>query len=204
MKITAIKQQVKQAGRYSIFVDGKFSFGLSESALIDSGIKIGLELDEARLAELKDTAKIDKGYNRTLHLIARRARSEWEIRDFLKRKEYEPEFVDAIVARLYERRYLDDEAFARMWVENRRLLKPTSRRKLTLELKQKRVSSEVIDQVLGEDKDVTDEREVLRELVLKKQSRYPDQSKFMQYLARQGYSYDDIKSVLSNPVDEDY
>lgn len=197
MKITAIKQQVKSAGRYSIFVDGKFAFGLSEAALMASGLHSGRELTDAELAELKDTSKSDKGYNRALDLISRRQRSEWEIRDYLRRKEFDPEFIDQIIERLLGRGYLNDEVFARMWVENRRILKPTSRRKLVMELKQKRVPSEVIDKVLAEDKDEVDEREVLRQLVEKKRARYPDQNKLMQYLARQGYSYDDIKSVLS-------
>ncbi len=202
MKITAIKQQVKTPGRYSIFVDGKFSFGLSESALISSGIKVGLEIDSSQLAEFKDTAKIDKGYNRALFILARRGRSEWEIRDFLRRKEYEPEFIDTIVGKLFERKYLNDADFARMWVGNRRLLKPTSRRKLTQELQQKHVPREIIEQVLSDDKDEIDERAILRELVEKKQSKYPDQTKLMQYLARQGYSYNDIKSVLSDSVED--
>jgi SOS response regulatory protein OraA/RecX len=57
------------------------------------------------------------------------------------------------------------------------------------------VPSDVINQVLAEDK--TDERQTLRDLVQKKRSRYPDPQKFMQYLARQGFSYSDISSVLA-------
>lgn len=196
MKITAIKQQVKDQSRYSIYVDDKYSFGLSESALIESGLKIGLDLTKEELEALKDTAKLDKGYTRVLSLIARRPRSEWEIRDYLKRKDYETEFIEQIVERTRERGYIDDEAFARSWVESRRFLKPVSRRKLSLELKQKRVSAEVIDTVLAEDRASTDEREVLRELVARKRGRYPDNLKLMQYLARQGYGYEDIKAVL--------
>lgn len=196
MKITAIKQQVKDQSRYSIYVDDKYSFGLSESALIESGLKIGLDLTKEELEALKDTAKLDKGYTRVLSLIARRPRSEWEIRDYLKRKDYETEFIEQIVERTRERGYIDDETFARSWVESRRFLKPVSRRKLSLELKQKRVSAEVIDTVLAEDRASTDEREVLRELVARKRGRYPDNLKLMQYLARQGYGYEDIKAVL--------
>jgi regulatory protein len=46
MKITAIKQQVKQQGRYSIFVEGKYSFSLSDVALLDSKLIRGQELTE--------------------------------------------------------------------------------------------------------------------------------------------------------------
>ncbi|HEX5455917.1 MAG TPA: RecX family transcriptional regulator, partial [Candidatus Saccharimonadales bacterium] len=80
---------------------------------------------------------------------------------------------------------------------NRRLLKPTSRRKLVLELRQKRISDEIISAVM--DSEPADEREVLKELIAKKsgQTRYQDKQKLMQYLARQGFNYSDIKSALS-------
>ncbi len=49
MQVTDIKQQVKREGRYSIFVDGKFVFGLSENSLMTSGLRIGLELTKDEL-----------------------------------------------------------------------------------------------------------------------------------------------------------
>lgn len=197
MKITDIKQQVKSPERYSIFVDGKFSFGLSESALMTSTLKVGKEITPEELAELKDTARSDKAYGQALGLIARRKRSEWEIRDYFKRKEYESELIEMLVERLYKSRWLDDAAFAQMWVENRRLLKSTSARRIAQELKAKRVSDDNISQALAND--ATDEQEVLRDLVVRKQkqSRYQDTQKLMAYLVRQGYNYGDVKQAMS-------
>lgn len=160
MQISDIKQQVKTVGRYSIYVDGKFSFGLSELALMNSGLRVGKELTAADLAELKDTAKSDKAYNQALGLIARRPRSEWEVRDYYKRKEYDPELIDQLIQRLYDGRWLNDLDFATRWVENRRLLKSTSKRRLQQELKAKRVSDDVIHQALEEDE--TDEKKSAR------------------------------------------
>ena len=198
MKVTDIKQQVKTAGRYSIYVDGKFSFGLGESALMTSGLRVGKELSTAELDELKDTARTDKAYNRALGIIARRPRSEWEVRDYLKRKEYEPELIDSLIQRLYEAKWLDDTDFAKRWVENRRLLKATSKRRLCQELKAKRVSDDIIQGVLLDDE--TDELELLKELVARKrrQSRYQDTQKLMAYLLRQGYDYGNVKGALKN------
>jgi regulatory protein len=166
---------------------------------MNSGLRIGRELTTAELDELKDTAKQDKAYNQTLGLISRRPRSEWEIRDYLKRKEYDPELIDQTVARLRKGSWLDDLDFARRWVENRRLLKSTSKRRLQQELKLKRVADDIIKQVLDEDE--TDEKAVLAELIKRKrqQSRYQDQQKLMAYLMRQGYNYGDVKEVLSWP-----
>lgn len=199
MKITDIKQQIKRQGRYSIFVDDKYSFSLSENALMKSGIRIGREYDQAELDELQDTAVLDKAYMRSLDLLSRRARSEWELRDYLKRKDYGPEVIKKIIGRLGEAGYIDDYRFAVSWVETRHLLKNISRRKLWQELKQKHIADEVINQVLEED--ATDEVETIRNLVAKKrmQSRYQDDQKLMAFLMRQGYRYDNVKTAMAEP-----
>lgn len=196
MKVTDIKQQVKRADRYSIYVDGKYSFPLGEAELLNVGLKIGQEFTEADLEELKNRAVVDKGYDRALNLIMRRPRSGWELRDYLKCKEYSPEAIDQILNKLSKRGFVDDADFARRWVESRRLLKSTSKRRLTQELRQKRVSDEIIQTTLENDE--TDEQEILRGLIVRKrkQPKYNDDLKLMQYLVRQGYNYGDIKSVL--------
>lgn len=196
MKITDIKQQVNRQDRYSIFVDDKYLFSLSENELMKSGIRINREYSASELDELKETAVLDKAYMRSLDLLARRPRSEWEIRDYLKRKDYEPEIIEIIVKRLKNAKYIDDFAFGKSWVASRRLLKSTSKRKLTQELKQKRLEDSVISRVLDEDE--TDEQQVLKELIAKKQnqSRYQDEQKLIAYLLRQGFNYADIKTAL--------
>lgn len=203
MKITDIKQQVKRQDRYSIYVDGKYVFSFSESELLNLALRISQEFDQEGLEQLKKTAIEDKAYTRSLDLLSRRSRSEWELRDYLRRKDYEPDVIEKIVTRLSERGYINDKKFAESWVNNRRLLKSTSKRKLNMELKQKRVPEEVINEVLAEDE--TDERQVLRDLVAKKrqQSRYHDTQKLMQYLMRQGFNYEDVKYVVSNNDEED-
>lgn len=198
MKITDIKQQAKRQDRYSIFIDEKYAFALSEPELLSTGLKVGRELDSSELEKLRQTAVIDKGIYRVLELVSRRPRSRWEIEDYLKRKKYDREEVDKITRAINAKGYIDDEDFARRWVDSRRLLKPVSTRKLRLELKQKKISEDIVQKVLDEDK--TDEKEVLRELIDKKlrQSKYADEQKLIAYLARQGFNYSDIKDVLSD------
>lgn len=202
MRITAIKQQVKQPNRYSLYVDSKYSFSLSDSALLDARLATGQELSEAELAALKKLSADDKAYARALNYVAIRPRSRWELITYLRRKGVEGDSADAVIARIERVGLLDDLAFARSWVANRRLLKSVSKRRLLQELRQKHLSDDVIQVVLAEDE--TDDRVVLRELVRRKlqQPRYAaDTTKLMQYLARQGYGYDDIKLVLQEERD---
>ncbi len=196
-KVTDIKQQVKRQGRYSVFIDEKYSFSLSENELMKSGIRIGREFSKFELEDLQNTATMDKAYMRSLDLLSRRARSEWEMRDYLKRKEYEQDIIDKIIVKLNDADYIDDYKFASSWVENRHLLKSISQRKLWQELKQKHIADEIINEILGTDE--TDEQETLKILIEKKrsQTRYQDDKKLIAYLAGQGFRYDDIKNAMS-------
>ena len=196
MKITAIKAQVKREGRYSIFVDNKYAFSLSADSLLSAGIASGQELTETDLQAYKKLSSDDRAYGLTLEYVARRMRSEGELHDYFRRKKYEPDLAEYIFSKLKQAGYIDDMEFARRWVESRHLLKSTSARRLQLELQQKRVRSDIIQSVLAEDD--TDERQVLRNLIAKKrkQSRYQDDQKLIAYLARQGFTYDDIKLAL--------
>lgn len=198
VEITKIQAQVKSKGRYSVFIDNKFAFGISELALINSGLRAGQRLNAEEVESLKHESDIDKLYHRALELIVRRPRSRWEINDYLRRKKVDSDTAAEIISRLEAKDYIDDLNFSRSWITNRRLLKPTSRRKLYMELKQKRVDEEYIRQALEED-EVSD-REVLAQEIDKKrrQSRYQDNNKLMQYLARQGYGYEDIKDALAD------
>jgi regulatory protein len=196
MKITAIKQQLKRQGRYSVFVEGKYSFSLGEGALLDSKLSIGQELTEAQVRELKQTSVDDKVYSNALAYAVLRPRSVWEMEQYLWRKKCSPSLSKTILNKLSNIGLLNDESFARSWVANRRLLKPISRRRLQQELRAKRVEEAIVRKVLDEDE--TDEQAVLVELIARKrkQTRYQDDQKLMQYLAGQGFSYGDIKTAL--------
>jgi len=197
MNITAIKQQERLKGRYSIYVDEKYAFSLSADALLEQGLHNGQELDEQQLKAYKKLSADDKAYGLAIAYVARRMRSRWELSDYFRRKGYDDDLSKQLLERLDRLGLVDDEKFAEAWVNTRRLLKSVSKRRLSQELKQKRIADDIIEQVLSEDE--TDERAVLRELIARKrkQSKYQDNLKLMQYLARQGFSYDDIKLVLN-------
>lgn len=196
MKITAIKQQVKRADRYSVFVDRKYEFSLSDMALLESKLAAGQELTEGQVRDFKQLSADDKVYNNVLRFLAIRPRSRWEIEFYLTRKKASPALTDKILNKLSIVGLIDDEKFAQSFVNDRRLLRPTSRRKLVNELRQKHVAGDIIEKVIGTDQD--DERAALQAVIESKrrQAKYRDDLKLMQYLARQGFNYGDIKEAL--------
>ena len=203
MKISAIKQQAKRSDRYSIFVDGKYAFSLSDSALLESKLVNGQELTEAQVKQLKHTSADDKLYGNALAYATLRPRSTWEMEQYFWRKKCPEPQSKKIMNKLSKIGLIDDEGFARSWVANRRLLKPMSRRKLLQELRAKRVPDDITERVLNEDG--ADERSVLNELIVRKrkQTKYQDDQKLMQYLAGQGFNYGDIKDALADLQGDD-
>lgn len=201
MRISDIKQQQKQSGRYSIYVDGKYVFSLSTDELLSQGIKIGNDYDQNSIKKFQQIAKLDKAYFSAIGLISRRRRSVWEVEQYLKRKGH-IDITEKIVNKLSKNNYLDDKQFANSWVENRRLLKNVSRRRLEAEVRAKRVSIVIIKDVLNADK--VDEVEVIKKLIVKKrtQSRYSNKEKLIGFLARQGFNYQDISTAISWLGDE--
>jgi len=159
-----------------------------------------------------------KLYARTLEYTLLRPHSSREIRDYLYKKTLNKKYkskktgelkeglgVDkTITERVYERLadkgYIDDEQFAKYWIENRNVRKGVSHRKLQAELQAKGVDRSIIEKYLAETE--RSDRDELRKIVMKKRGHYDDERKLFAYLARQGFSYDDITSVLNADIDD--
>lgn len=217
MKITAFTMQKQDPNRVNVMVDGKFRFSLDVFQIADLGIKVGKEYDEKQLAELETESQFGKLYGRALEYCLMRPHSSREVRDYLYRKTLSKKYKSKrtgevlerpgvgqavtvrVFDRLVEKGYIDDEKFARYWVENRNQKKGISLRKLHAELQAKGVSSDIIDQQLavGERSD----NDEIRKIVARKRRQYPDEQKLLQYLVRQGFRYDDSKAALSESED---
>ncbi len=220
--ITDLKQGVKNPNRVNVFVDGKFSFSLDVSQVVDFHIKKGMEISVEQLDEYKKASEFGKLYQRTLEWVLLRPRSERETNDYLYKKlrmsssgrssrpssrgsslrprsncgcpsEDIPELSNKIITRLTSKGYLDDRKFSELYVENRVVKKGISRKRLTMELMKKGISAEIIDDVL----DVRNDEEEILKIIAKKRAKY-DNEKLIQYLCRQGFSYQLARDLVLN------
>lgn len=213
MKITDISQAVRNPDRVNVSVDGKYRFSLDIYQLSDLGIKIGKEYTEDELSDLESESQFGKLYARALEYCLMRPHSAKEVRDYLWRKTLAQKSrnrktgeiktregvsksnTERVFNRLVERGYINDESFTRYWIENRNQTKGTSLRKLQNELRAKGIESSIVDAVLSESS--RNDEDELSKVIAKKQSKYSDEQKLIQYLMRQGFRYDDIKSALN-------
>jgi regulatory protein len=101
----------------------------------------------AARADVEDPAVVLEA---ALRFLEARARSVAEVRRRLTMAGYRPDLVEAAVVRLTELGVLDDESFARAWVESRDRARPRGERALRQELALKGVERAVSDEILEE------------------------------------------------------
>lgn len=194
MVITALKAQVKTPDRVSVFIDGKFHCGLSLVQVADLGLKRNQEVDAKYCDKLKKLSDLGKLQARTLEWIFRRPRSSKELSEYLFKKRVNDEEKKYITEKLSK--YVDDTEFARFWIDGRRGSKNKSAKIIRLELMQKGVDREIVDDLLQQHE--TKDQDVLLKVIEKKrrQTKYQDEQKLKQYLVRQGFNYSDIDEAL--------
>lgn len=204
MKITAIKQQVKNPQRVSIFVDGKYEFSLSLDELVKYKLKNDQELDKTDIKKYKKISADGKLRMRALEWLMNRPHSEREFRDYLYRKKAEPEQIEGLVGEMTEKGYLDNAKFA-AWFAELQARRSKSDRAIRAELFKKGISREMADEILQGGQEQETER--LKAMIDKKRklSRYKnDSQKLMQYLVGQGFNWQSVKDQLaSNQPDKD-
>lgn len=209
MKITSISIQQRDKNRVNVSVDGKYRFSLDYTQIAELGVKVGKEYTEAELSDLENESQFGKLYMRALEYSLMRPHSQYELSQYLYRKTRDTltktgsvkkgvskALTERVFDRIISKGYVNDEAFARYWVENRQLRKGISKRKLQAELASKGVERSIVEALLSET-DRTDEEEI-QKIIEKKAGRYDSEQKLIAYLARQGFSYDDIKQAIEN------
>src|SRR6266404_5771190 len=198
MKITALKQQIKNPERVSIFVNEKYEFSLSLDELVKYKLKNGDEFTPGDVKKFKKISADGKLRGRALEWLMNRPHSEREFRDYLYRKKVEPEQIDSLVNEFTDRGYLDNAKFA-AWFAELQARRGKSDRAIRSELFKKGIGREVVDEVIEDGAGSESKR--LRAVIEKKRklSRYQkDPQKLMQYLVSQGFSWQSVKEELAS------
>jgi regulatory protein len=188
-RITGLEPQMKRKNRVNVYLNGEFGFGLHQA--VAQTLAIGEELDRIQIERLKRLDEQEHAYRRAVGLIARRPRSEGELRRRLSRWDLDAGGQKAVIGRLRQEGLSDDLAFARAWIENRMEFRPRSAYALRAELRSKGVASETIHEALED----FDEDEAARRASEAGARKYRHLSpelfrkRLGAYLSRRGFNY---------------
>ena len=187
--ITDLTLQRRKKDRINVHINGEYAFSLS--MITAAGLRRGQVISPEEIERLRTEDNYERAKQSAFNFISYRPRSISELSQNLRRKKYDENTVERVIARLIELEMLDDKEFTRYWVEQRETFKPRSRRALSYELYQKGVKREIIDEIVAE----IDEDAAAYRAGLQKAQRWANlpKDKFRQdlnrFLQRRGFNY---------------
>jgi regulatory protein len=146
--------------------------------------------------------ELEKAKNYAFLLLKFRLRSEKELYERLKRKNFELNIINQTLSFLKDKCFIDDRLFAKNWIEWR-LRKPLGLRRLKQELKIKGIDKEIIDKELEDLKKNYSEEDIVSGLAKQRFQKLrgvePNKAKqrVFGYLLRRGFSPDIVIDVLN-------
>lgn len=118
MRITDIQEQKqRRKNRVNVYLDERFGFGADKTILVDFDLYIGKELDQPEIDKIVVQDQANKALQKCFLLLGLRPRSEKELRDKLKIKQFDPKIIDQTIKKVEELGYLNDAEFARIFIE---------------------------------------------------------------------------------------
>lgn len=216
MVITALRQQIRDPERVNIFIDGKYEFSLTLSQIVAEKIKVGHNLSEGDLAELRQKSTNEKLRLRAINWVLIRPRSQKELLDYLRGLQYKSKTnkksqlsnggisditIQAIANECIHRKLVDDTQFARWWVD-RSSRQQKSNRYLQTELLQKGIDRAIITDALSSRSENVQLAAYVKKL--KTKSKYQDAQKLTRFLVSKGYDYSLVKEALKLGEDESF
>lgn len=204
-KITKIEAQKRTKDRVNIYIDEVYAFSVSTELVYREGLRKELVVNEEKLKQIVKEDNIIKCKNTAIRIVERSYKTEKEIREKLFEKGYEKDEIDKTLDFLKEYKFINDEAYTRMYVNDKSKLQ--GRGKIKYALIKKGVDEQEIESAL-ETIDKDKEKEVALELARKKyviiskreDDKYKLWNKLCRFLVSRGYDYSLVKEVVREVV----
>ena len=185
-EITDVRER---RGKARVFVDGEFWAELDAGVAMERGLREGAALSSEELEGARVAGERPLAMGRALNLLGYRARSEAEVRERLGRYDYAGGTIEAVVVRLEELGYLDDEEFARL--KAREKARRYGPRRVSVELRRSGVGEELAREVVEEEFAGRSELEEARSAASRRYNRPGTDAEARRvygFLVRRGYS----------------
>ncbi|NLV74226.1 MAG: hypothetical protein GXY52_06050 [Chloroflexi bacterium] len=196
MQVTHLESQRGQRRSMRVILDDGSELVLTE--IVAAGLHVGQELDAADLEQLRQRDMVERAYERALFYLSFRPRSQAEITRYLADKQLGAA-SEAVIERLKRYGLVDDDDFARRWVEHRSGSKPFGRWAIGAELRRAGVDAEVTKRALAEidEEDNAKRAGEHKARQLANLEQYEFRAKLNAFLQRRGFGFDVINTVVS-------
>ena len=206
MRITSIEPQKKNPTRRNLYADGEFVLGISAETLLRFGLRVGDEISPVLITAIEKAEELAGAKGVALRFLGARPRTEREIRDKLREKEFGDEEIASTTAALKASGLLDDAAFARMYIRDALAARPAGKALLKRKLLLLGVEKSVVEDALEETFAGVDVHAaavgLAKQFIRKTHNLNKDETpmkrrnRVSSFLARKGYGWDVIEDVL--------
>lgn len=198
--ISKIEPQ-KRKGRYNVYINDMFAFGVDEEVLLRFELKKGLHVTPELQKEIEAEDTFAKAYSKTLNYLSHSLRTEKQIRDYLIKNEIDI-YTDRIIGTLKEIKLIDDLIYSESYVRTMANVNQKGPRNIEQDLKQRGVSEHTIMDALME---YPEEQQLENAIDLaekkwmktKNSSTFESIQKVKQYLVNKGYNFEQADQAIS-------
>lgn len=200
MKITKLEYQKKDPQCVNVFVDEKFAVGLDVNDLIRLGLYKDQEIDQGQLNKIIGESEFGKKLNAALNFLSFRPRSEFELRQYFRRKKFGD--IEPLIEKLRALGQISDEEFARWYIDQRRTFRPRGRRAVAMELRRKGIASNIIKQLLS-NSNSTEELSLAKKALVKYRGK-GTREKMARFLVGRGFDWDTVRATVEKILKSEY
>lgn len=171
-----------------MYLDGVYALNLTLETIYKNKIKVGMQIDSQTLSQIQFDSEKQIAFEKCLKLLSTSLKTKNEVAIYLKNKGYTQAIIEYVLEKLTEYKYLDDQTYAKTFVEINK--KTKGKKMLEFMLKTKGVSSEIIGEVL---KDLNQEDEILelaKKFMKGKNFDAQTKQKLYRYLLSKGFNYE--------------
>lgn len=202
--VTRLARQSRRPDRVSVFLDGRFAFGLAADVVVSLGLGKGSVVDETEYARIQRAGSQFDARQAALALLSRRPMTEAELHRKLVGKAYDPDVAAQVVARLREIGYVNDAEYAAAYAVSRSRARGYGPRRILLELRHRGIAEDLARQAVETLKEGTDSAASALEAarrawprLARETDRRKRTARLYGYLARRGFDHDDILAAVT-------
>lgn len=207
MKIIKYKRTSK--GRYVISFDEGNEITLFEDVIINNNLLLKNEIDLDLLDKVLEENRVYESFDKAVSYIEKKLRTEEEIREYLKKYEYDDRLIESTINKLKEDRLINDNNYVEAYVNTKVNLTLFGPYKIKRELENLKIDVDIVDKKLNTIDESVWMEKLKKSIDKKMKSLSNKSSKFIKDKLRidlynLGYDKEMIEKSLSNIIiDED-
>lgn len=212
MKITDIRKQKNNPDKCNIYIDGEYKLSLSVDYILNNNIKVNQEVTEEELTSFKEHDKENIAFLTAINYLSYSQRSEKEVYNKLKSKEFSEEEIAFVIEKLKKYSYIDDYAYTASYIKDKMNYSGWGEMKIKEKLYHKGIPAELINELINE---IYSEEEMLKNALILGQKKLlnlqrfepqKQKEKIYTFLMSKGFKYNITKQVIErifSDIDED-